>query len=194
MSSGEFFGNVEERCARFGVPAVPHLVGAVYYIEPGDAARDVFDCARDMERRYDELGFRRLRNRPNEEPLLSVAMARLRQEVIPDDGFVKSDAMAWDHVRCDALRGTASVETRDKRRVQPRILHFNDSFANRPPYTSECLKLKLVSRYGMPAMLARACAAALVEWPRAAEAGTKDALRPLYHSLFGARRVRSARP
>lgn len=194
ISSGEFFGNVEKRCSHFHTPQLPYFVGALYYLEPSQLASEVFDFARRLETEYDMLGFVRLRGRPNEEPLISLALAKFEQNIVQDVGDLKQDAMFWIAVKCSVFEKRALVLTQDKRFVHSVILHFNDSFSTCPPYTSESLKLSLVMRYGVPEKVANLLALILVTFPYLVEKNFKDALRPLYRRLFGSRRVLSARP
>jgi hypothetical protein len=166
----------------------------VYYLERGAQASTIFQFARQIEAQYDQLGFLRLRNRPNEEPLISVGIAKFGSAILPDDGTVKADAMHWINVQCDVFKGKVAITNAAGRHASPTILHFNDRFTTLPPYTSEALRLKLLMRYGFPKWLARIFATIFVEYPKNIELRIKDLLRPIYRRLFGFRRIRSARP
>ena len=208
-STGEWFGDLRTRCERFKVPAVPVFVGALYYIEQGEICNAVFEYARRVESDYDRDGFVRLRNVPNEEPLISIAMARFGQEPIPEDGAIKADAMLWTQIHCDLLRGIAKVEFQDRKNsllrgfrstadeatqiCHPRILHFNDRFSTIPPYTSEVLAMNLVRQMKLGIYPSRVISLLVCRVPHWTETRFKDALRPLYRRILGTRSVRSAR-
>ena len=62
---------------RFCVPAAtyPRFIGGLYYFERCDRSARIFRNAATWLAQYDELGIIRLRGKPNEEPLFSLAMA-----------------------------------------------------------------------------------------------------------------------
>ena len=201
VSTGEWFGDVEARCEAFGVDAIPKFVGALYYLEPGKTARDVFETARQLEARYDEIGMVRLRNRPNEEPLLSLAMALHGQHPIRDDGTIKADAMHYlDGIEVDVFKGRA-VFSNTRGRVnttspgldvaRPVVAHFNDSFAQGIPYLREAKRLDLRLGRGWNGPAADLYAGITQTLPHESRRIVKDVLRPMYRSLFGTRKVKT---
>lgn len=200
VSDGEWFGDIAARCAAFGVEAIPRFVGAMYYLEKGSVSDAVFRTARETEPRYDEVGLVRLRGKPNEEPLVSLAMALHDQHPVPDDGTIKADAMHYpDGLEVDVFAGTATfhntsglvTNTSPQLLVaRPVVAHFNDAFAEALPYTREARRLDLRLGRGWNGRLADAYAAATETLPRAGVGLAKDTLRPLYRRLFGVRDVK----
>jgi hypothetical protein len=202
VSTGEWFGDIAARCEAFGIEAIPKFVGALYYLEPGVTARAVFERARQLEARYDEIGLVRLRGRPNEEPLVSLAMALHDQHPVPDDGTIKADAMHFpDGIAVDVFSGraefsnTSGLEVTTSPglvRATPLIAHFNDSFAQELPYVREVKRLDLRLGRGWQGPTADAYAALTETLPRKSRAVAKDLLRPAFRRVFGVRRVQES--
>lgn len=201
VGEGEWFGDIATRCKAFGVDALPKFVGAVYYLERGQRSSSVFETARRLKRHYDEMEMVRLRGHPNEEPLISLAMALHHQRPIADDGTLKADAMHFtDRIDVDVFSGKALFVNRNGTslttspgldRAEPVIAHFNDSFAHRIPYVREAKRLELRLGRGWPGPIADAWAGLTRALPRTGERMMKDLLRPLYRRVFGIRAVRA---
>jgi hypothetical protein len=195
---GEWFGDLSDRCAHFEVPVVPVFVGCVYYFKKDETAETVFETARDLVDRYDELGYVRLRDLPNEEPLLSTGMALEGQEPIPDDGTLKADAMNFEEkIQVDVFEGVSRFEGDGSKQTswgvtsaRPIIAHFNDTYAEAPPYTREQEKLERVYVDGWSPTFASLYARFRHELPYRAVEVVKDAGRPVYRALFGTRDVK----
>jgi hypothetical protein len=199
ISEGEWWGDVAERCEKVGVDEVPLLVGCVYYLEDDSTAKDVYETARSLEGRYDELGLIPLRGSPNEEPLVSLGMALHGQEPIPDNGRIKADAMSYPSgIEVDVFEGTSLFKdytnqeniTGRLRDAYPVIAHFNDTYAEEPPYIHEAAKLQKVQAEGWPVWLAEMYATCCRTIPYRTVETAKDVLRPLYRLLFGTRSVK----
>jgi hypothetical protein len=164
----------------------------------------VFETARDLEKRYDELGMVRLRGMPNEEPLIGLAMAVHDQHPIPDDGTIKAEPMFFSgRTSIDVFSGRAHLfnlpgiprpfyEWQLPESANPAVVHFNCSFADEPPYTTEAFRLELVLRRGWPLWAATLFASTTRSFPFAVRRGIKSAFRPLYHSLLGNRRIKKS--
>jgi hypothetical protein len=199
-AQGEWFGDLQARCERFGVSGVPVFVGAVYYVEDDETAGQVFSTARSVKKKYDEMGFVRLRGLPNEEPLISVGMAVHDQKPIPDDGTIKADAMHFQEMQIDVLEGTSrfrgsgeKITAWDVTDATPTIAHFNDSFAEKLPYIREQKKLEKIFADGYSRSLASVYSVLAEAFPFRVAEETKDVLRPLYHALWGPREIRNKR-
>jgi hypothetical protein len=200
-SEGEWFGDLRDRCDRFEVSSVPVFVGAVYYVENSGTARKVFETAREVRDRYDKAGFVRLRGLPNEEPLISVGMALHDQTPIRDDGTIKADAMHFGDKMCiDVLDGKSYFRGNSERttawgvqEAEPIIAHFNDSYAEKPPYIREQAKLKKIYQYGASQIWASTHAALTQSLPFHVTETVKDLLRPVYRALWGSREIRNER-
>src|SRR5437899_1696335 len=65
-----------------------------FYLEKGAAATRVYERARALEKQYDEIGFVRLRNRPNDEVIMALAMQLEGMKPLIDDGSIMSDPLA----------------------------------------------------------------------------------------------------
>ncbi|CAN5869418.1 hypothetical protein BH10CHL1_BH10CHL1_45830 [soil metagenome] len=200
-SSGEWFGNIAARCRNFNVSGVPVFVGSLYYFERGPTSAAVFATARSLEIRYDEIGMIRLRHRPNEEPLISLAMALHHQLPILDDGSIKADAMHFpSYLDVDVFAGNAYFKN-DQRLVfktsslyeaRPIIAHLNDSFAEHTPYTREAYRLKKVMADGWPLWSAKLASNLRHTVPELVLKTIKSILRPIYHRIFGYRSIKKS--
>ena len=199
VTEGEFSCDVAQVSRTLGIPGMVRFVGGIYYLEPGPDSTAVFDYARALEPRYDELGLVRLRGLPNEEPLLSLAMARHGLGPVQEDGTIKADALCYPSaIDVDVFRGFARLRNDpadpnrfrpwETREARPVIVHFNCSFAERDPYLREAERLRRVRGGGWPVAAATAYAW-LAARPRVVRGKLKDHLRPLYRRLFGTRPI-----
>jgi len=198
-SDGEMFGDVRQVCAHVGVDALPHFNGGLYYVEQGHASAAIFDEARALEPRYDEIGLVRLRGQPNDEVLISIALAKAGVKPVANDGGFYADFQWWPEVeRIDALKGEAIMRNppagspghQDRYpsgEAKPLVVHFLGHHVEGNRYREETLAL-LLSRYPLPARLI----AALAVLPARAVDGFKELFRPLFHRLFGARKIRKS--
>ena len=152
----------------------------------------VFEPARKAEKEYDEAGFIRLRGVPNEEPLISVGMAHAGCKPINDNGAIKVDAMCWKEVTINLLKGKSQVTFPDGRRVSPVLLHFNCSFAERPPYTNAVLALKMACLHQWPMLPAEIAGTFVCLFPYCLRQTILNVFRPLYHKLFGFRKIKKS--
>lgn len=200
QSEGEWFGDIKDRCRGFDVESVPVFVGSVYYFRHDAICRQVFDKARAILPFYNEHGFVRLRGVPNEEPLLSVGMACFGQEPIADDGLLKADAMNFeDSIAIDIFTGKVAFNGSGSQKTSwgvthatPVIAHFNDAYAEGPPYTREQSKLKQVYQHGWAEQTASMYAWCRHQLPHSIMSRAKEVGRPLYRALFGAREVKKS--
>ena len=203
INSGDFFGDVKSTCERFTLNYLPYFVGGLYYFEKSDLCTNIFDAARQLESQYDEIGLIRLRGRPNEEPLMAIAMSMHGQTPIPEDGSIKAEPMFYPSgITIDVIRGNATLYnspdhpsyclTWGLTQAQPLIVHFHCSNAERPPYTRECLKLEKIIHDGWNPWVANIYAFAKLSVPQMLNDLLKDTFRPIYRKLFGTRSVRSS--
>lgn len=199
ISQGDWWGDVAERCEIVGVDEVPLLVGCVYYLENDPTARAVYETARSLKGRYEELGLIPLRGLPNEEPLVSLAMALHGQAPISDDGTIKADAMSYpSKIEMDVFKGHVLFKdetdqeslTGRRSEARPVIAHFNDTYATKIPYTREVARLRRVQRDGWPVWAASLYAGVSHTVPQRTLESIKDTFRPAYRVLFGARSVK----
>ncbi len=202
---GELFGDIKVRCQAVGITAVPRFCGGLYFLRRGALCSRVFDRARELEKRYDELKMVRLRGVPNEEPLIGLAMGLYNQHPIPEDGTVKAEPMFFSgKTEIDVFAGTArltNIEGKPKPypdwnmpvEAHPLIVHFNCTYAEKPPYISEVCRLERVMHGGWPKTLATVYALLLHRLPFSVIQGAKDLMRPLYSALFGTRRIKPSK-
>lgn len=201
ISGGEWFGDVRTICDQFAVAALPKFNGGIYYIERGDMARSVYTQARELEKQYDQLGLKRLRNRPNDELLIAIAMARHGLAALPDDGsFLSSPFECPGPLTVDAIRGCATLinpPAPDARHndwypfteVHPVLVHFLGDFHRHWTYRREAMRLRF-ARYGsVIAGIGKLISKLCIEWPARSGEWLKTTFRPLFHVLFGARTV-----
>jgi hypothetical protein len=204
MKEGRWWCTVEDVLKRIGRPSLPSFNGGVYYIEPGPQATAVYARARALEGLYDEWELVRLRGRPNDEILVSIAMAEANLEAIPNDGTVMVPCNLYQVFReLDVFTGrcvlenppathklhwkTAPVQTR-----HPVIPHFVDTFTRHWRYLAEAECLRLHMHVGLPRFLARLIASLTISLPSQAKANAKDWLRPIYRAFFGLRTIQKS--
>jgi hypothetical protein len=204
ISRGEWFGDIAAVCQKFGVPALPKFNGGIYYLEKGEVSHQVYTTARKLEPQYDKIGLVRLRNHPNDELLLAIAMALHNQTVIPDDGSILSDPQACPgDLSIDVLRGKSQLVNPRKphpkhqdwypfNKVHPCVVHFLGGHTMGLPYKGEALRLNLLLNKGWPLWAIDALATILYSLPHLFVRSTdliKNYLRPTYHRFFGVREI-----
>ena len=198
-ADGEMFGDVPAVCKAAGVAALARFNGGVYYIEQGAESAAIFAEARRLEPMYDELGLVRLRGQPNDEILLSIALAKAGVPPLENTGRFYADFHWWPKVeRFDALKGIAVMRNPPAGAAgrqnmyppadladAPLVVHFLNHHVESVRYRRETLALRL-TRYPFGARPL----ATLRYLPLEAVERAKDALRPLFHRLFGPRKLR----
>jgi hypothetical protein len=201
VAEGEWFGDVAATCRAIGVSQIVKFNGGLYYLEPGELCTRVYETARALEPRYDELGLVRLRGRPNDELLMASAMAMHGLNPVPDDGCILSDPQACPvDVQLDVLRGGSRLVNpppphplhrgwNPLRETRPVLVHFLANYAEEHPYTREALRLQLVEARGWPVTFADIAAALARTLPTLGARFMKRVARPLYRLFFGTRPV-----
>ena len=201
ISTGEWFGDVESICSRFGVAELPKFNGGIYYLECGSLAAQAYDRARVLEQHYDELGLKRLRGRPNDELLMAISMSLHGLEAIPDDGTIMSEPLSCPaELEVSVLRGSSRLVNPpppDQRHrswntlhvVHPLIVHFLGDYTSGWRYRAEAKKLRLVMQQGWPAGLAEVFIDATFGAGQQAIETSKNWVRPIYHATFGPRKI-----
>lgn len=203
IRDGEWFGDVRRVCERFGVDGLPRFNGGAYYLERGEEADRVYREAQALEARYDEIGFTRLRDRPNDEVLMALAMALHGQEPLPEDGTIMNSTLAAPGgVEIDVFEGHSRLLNPrahpghnawyDQEELRPALVHFLGSEVSRHPYRREEIRLERWAK-GWPEWAARAWSEAAFSLPWVVKERGKDLLRPIYHRVAGARPVHESR-
>ena len=203
VTDGEWFGDVATISEKFGVRGLPRFNGGAYYLERGDASDRVFESAQALEADYDEIGFQRLRGRPNDEVLMALAMAIHGLDPLPEDGTVMNSTLAAPGgVEVDVLRGRSRLlnprqhpdhnDWYRQEELHPVLVHFLGSEVSRYPYRREELRLAKMAR-GWSGRAATLWADLAFSAPWLARERFKDTFRSLYHRTVGVRAVRDAR-
>lgn len=203
IQGGEWFGNVVDVKARLGITGYPRFNGGVYYLERGPDATSVFDTARALRQRYDEIGFIRLRGSENDEVLISVAMEIHNQKAIPEDGSIMNSLLAGPGgLSIDVIKGRALLRNPlshkyhnawyELEEMYPAIVHFLSADISEHPYRTEVMALKLMAA-GWSPLSARIGAKFASQLPWFATKAAKDLLRPFYRTAFGARPINNSR-
>jgi len=201
ISNGEWFGDITAICRQFGVKHIPKFNGGIYYLEKGEIAGRVYDTARSLEKKYDEIGFVRLRNRPNDEVVMALAMELNQQQPIRDDGSILAEFVNFQSgIKSDLMNGVAELynhpnhpnyrENWHLTTARPAIVHFLGHHNQVLPYIKEVKQLQYLVSNKWPRGMARTFAAAQVSIPFLAKSFFKKIFRPLYHSIFGTRKVK----
>lgn len=201
LNQGEWFGDIDGRCGAIGCPRIPIFVGAIYYFEKTACEHPVFSSARGYSEHYDKLNIVRLRDKKNEEPLLSIGMALAQIDAEPDDGSIKCDVMGFTGPFIVRIRkGIALFKGPVCDRVlmpetgfvaETKIAHFNDSYTQMWEYRREALSLKLHDQHRLPWTISEFVASLFCELPGRIIRSARNFLRPTYRRLFGVRRMRT---
>jgi len=203
IREGEWFGDVRSICLKFKVEHLPKFNGGIYYLEKGLKASAIYQRAREIEKNYDEIGFVRLRSRPNDEVIMSLAMQLHGQTPIDDDGTIMSDPQACQGgYKIDVIKGERRLYNPPPpnslhqnwypfENVSPVIVHFLGHYTNHHQYKREVFRLSkaLVNRLdiwsGIYSFLAISATAII-------KIRLKNIIRPFYHYLFGKRKIKTS--
>ena len=201
ISSGEWFGDVAAICKKFEVKQLPKFNGGIYYLENGERANKLYEHARTLEQQYDEIGFVRLRNRPNDEVIISLAMALNDETPVIDDGTIMSDPLSCPgKFKTDVLKGKTLLENPPRsnllhqdwypfERVSPLIVHFLGHHAQSYQYKKDAYRLSRLQQSTI-SFVEKIKSNLLIEWPMRSKAAFKNMLRPVYKLIFGTRRIK----
>ncbi len=202
ISDGEWFGDVKSVCQKVGVDKIPKFNGGLYYLEKGEIATKVYQKARELEPKYDEIGLVRLRNKPNDELLMALAMAFYEQTPLEDTGNYMNDPLACPgKFNLDVFDGYSEMvnplQPHPKHQswnpnhiVNPLVVHFLGYYTNKYPYTKEVFKLKLVFQKKYSIVMASFVASLKITIPVLLAEIFRNTFRPIYHALFGYRGIK----
>jgi hypothetical protein len=204
IADGEWFGDVQAICNKFNVPHMPKFNGGLYYVEKGNKATEVYTTARELEKQYDEIGFVRLRDRPNDEVLMALAMQLHGQRPVIDDGTVMSDPQACrGGYRIDVISGERWLFNPQAphplnqawnpfERVSPVVVHFLGDYTSHYPYKRETYRLnkKINNRLNW---LTELLAVLTIEYTGRLKITLKEKLRPVYHFFWGIRKLKKSK-
>lgn len=201
ISDSEWFGDVAAVCNSFGIRSMPRFNGGVYYLERGDTCTQVYETARSLLSRYDTLGLKRLRGLPNDEILVSIAMAVHSQKPIPEGGDIMNSLLAAPSgLEIDVFKGLAVLRNAkghpqhnswyEMEEMRPRLVHFLGLDVRTYPYGGEVSRLMLVEERRWPLWLATLWVTLSFSLPSMVWYRVKEFLRPAYCALFGFRSIR----
>ncbi|MES2377403.1 MAG: hypothetical protein V4553_12520 [Bacteroidota bacterium] len=201
IAEGEWFGDVTAICKKHQVPHLPKFNGGIYYLENGAIAAQVYATARELETQYDEIGFVRLRGQPNDEVLMSLAMALHKQEPIYDDGSIMAEFVNFQSgIKSDVLKGVAELYNDPGHPAYqkewpltlatPLIVHFLGHHNKTLPYTKETMMLEYLFNNKYSLNEARILTSLQITLPTQTVNWVKQLSRPLYHLLFGHRKIK----
>lgn len=200
ISDGEWFGDVKSVLQQFNLVQMSKFNGGIYYLENSATAKAIYETARELETRYDEIGFKRLRNRPNDEVIMALAMELHQMQPLFDDGTVMSDPQACPGgYQIDAVSGERWLINPPKphplhqdwypfEKVEPLIFHFLGYYTKHYPYQREVFRLKHFLNQKLN-WLTELQAKFGIEWPARMKIAAKNTLRPIYRKLFGIRKI-----
>ncbi len=201
ISDGEWFGAIDDICKQFNIPHLPKFNGGLYYLEKGIAATAVYTTARALENRYDEIGFVRLRNCPNDEVLMALAMQLHGQMPVPDDSTIMSDPQACPGgYKIDVIKGQRLLINPPPshplhqtwypyHKVSPAIVHFLGSYTLDYPYRMNAFRLEKAMHRKLTWMT-KLISVFTIAYPARLKNAIKNLLRPWYHSIWGFRKVK----
>ena len=203
ISGGEWFGDIAAICKKFNIKQMPKFNGGIYYLENGAKAAKVYELARRLETQYDEIGFVRLRNRPNDEVIVALAMALNGEAPVKDNGTIMSDPLSCPgKFLTDVIKGKTSLynppvpsplhqDWYPFENVHPLIIHFLGHHSMSYQYKADIYKLQVLHSGRLTAMDKLRVLAA-IELPMRLKAGLKNLLRPFYKIVFGTRTIRQS--
>ncbi|MCW2284292.1 hypothetical protein M2323_002159 [Rhodoblastus acidophilus] len=201
LCDGERFGNVSSYNERLGISFMPNFNGGIYYIDKSREAKVIFAEARQLEPRYDDVGFVRLRGQPNDEMLIGAALAKNAIYPVPNDGRYYADFQWWpDLIEFDVLKGRCVMRNPpapDPRRQErypaavasPLVVHFLGQHVDSAAYKRAALTLALnAKKLPFPGLLSSVFAS-----PYFIEAAFKNRFRRVFRAMFGVRQIRRSR-
>ncbi|KLT66634.1 hypothetical protein [Pedobacter sp. BMA] len=201
IKSGEWFGNIADICSQFEIPHLPKFNGGIYYLEKGSVAEQVYSKARELERTYDQIGFKRLRNSPNDEVLMSLSMQLNGQSPIIDDGTILSDPQACPgYYKINVTKGTSLlINPKAPHKlhqswypfhiVKPLVVHFVGYYTDDYQYKYEAYKLSKMVNNKL-SVLTNMKGLITINWAGRLKIGMKNVLRPVFRKAFGTRKIK----
>jgi hypothetical protein len=203
IADGEWFGEIKEICQQFNIPHMPKFNGGIYYLEKGEMASNVYAKARELEKDYDNIGFKRLRNRPNDEVLMALAMQLHQMEPIEDDATIMSDPQACPGgYEIDVIKGKRWLLNPAEphplhqawypfERVEPVIVHFLGYYTQHYPYKREIFRLAMVVKNRLN-WQTEIYSKVTIDWPERVKTIFKEVFRPIYRLFFGTRKIKKS--
>ena len=188
ITAGKWYGDVAQMTAAVGANSLPKFNGGLYYFDRSTVADTVFASARDLMRRYGELGLADHALGHSDEPVLAMALAKHAIEAVDDGGTtMRTPIGIRGDLDIDVLRGYCSFD-KEGQQVKPRIVHFAGSWTRGFRYRRESLKLTLHRRLPfVPARMISAGVNTTTNVPYEVSAFLTQPLRPWVRKLRQAR-------
>lgn len=129
IMEGYWYGDVPTLCRLAGSSSIPQFNGGVLCFADTDVTRAVFERARGLADRYDELGLARFNGGISDEPLLAVALAGHGVTADPRDGDTSVSLLGLQgEPDLNITDGRASF-VKNGRHVAPAVVHFAAQYA-----------------------------------------------------------------
>ncbi|HWD89996.1 MAG TPA: hypothetical protein VG367_17840 [Mucilaginibacter sp.] len=203
IAGGEWFGDVASVCKKFDIPHLPKFNGGLYYLEAGPKSKLVYETARKLEKEYDDIGFVRLRNHPNDEVLMALAMELNHESPVTDDGSILAEFVNFQSgIKSDLLNGTVKLYNDpahpDYQKnwhltlASPVVVHYLGHHNMVMPYIREVRQLKYIMSDGYPIGISRFLTFLGVTLPAEIAKHFKNILRPVYKTFMGTRQVKKS--
>lgn len=146
LKPGDSSSYIDHILERSGAPSIPNINGGIYYFRKTDRAAAVFEEARSIFHRRDEIGLKPFKNSPiNEEPAYALALVSTGVKMLPWDGDRVMD-MTFDiepGEEIDIRRPSARFRVHE-RSVDPIVVHFNVQAQYSKLYLRECARLRFL--------------------------------------------------
>lgn len=205
ISEGEWFGNIEQLRAKLNLGPLPKFNGGLYYLEPGECCSKIYSRARNLEPFYDDIGLVRLRGRPNDELLMSIALSEAGIQAMPDDGTILGDPQACPlGLKINVSQGTCVLVNPPPRHrlhqpwypvrtIRPLVVHFLAYHTDQHPYRTQVLQLLMMQKFSLSPSLAWLAAELRFGLRARLIMSMKRLFRPLYRFFFGTRAVQPSK-
>lgn len=147
---GEAFWNampdVAPIISRFKIDSISVFNGGLYYFKQTPLAREIFEKARELADRYDEIGLARLRGSRADEPVFAIALGLCGIQGIEDGGLtMRTPIKMIGPMEIDVLKGFCRFNSNGQE-VKPAIVHFCGNQAKGFYYRREKIKLYLARK------------------------------------------------
>ncbi len=203
IAKGEWFGNIVEICKKYNIEHLPKFNGGVYYLEKGSIANQVYTKARELEKLYDEIGFIRLRGRPNDEVIMALAMQLLNQKPITEDGTIMAEFVNFKSgISSNLVAGKVCLYNTPGHKeyqpnwplktAQPLIVHYLGHYNQLHTYLKEVKILTYIFEKKYNIIYSKFVAFCTVTLPLTIKYKTVIALRPFYRLFFGVRNIKKS--
>lgn len=201
IKSGDWFGDIEAILKKFDLPYLPKFNGGMYYVQKGHCATHVYETARHLEGKYEEIGFTTLRGKPNDEVIMALAMQLHNQSPVADDGSIMSDPQACPGVyQLNVLTGERCLYNPKPphplhqswypmEKVRPAVVHFLGQYIEHFPYKKEVYRLVHASN-GKLSLLHEWKVLLTLQYPEQIKIYFKNLLRSSFHKTFGPRKIK----